>query len=48
MKVIGLLVLVVGIGLFIGNISGAFPTFPGLGWITIAIGGVIMRAGGDE
>jgi hypothetical protein len=48
MQVIGVIVLVAGIALFIGNVSGAFPTFPGLGWITIAIGGVIMRSGGDK
>ena len=47
MKLIGLLILIVGIFLFIGNISGMFRTFPGAGWITIAIGGVIMRAGGQ-
>ncbi|MEA2707611.1 MAG: hypothetical protein QOF78_212 [Phycisphaerales bacterium] len=48
MKVVGLLILVLGIGLFIGNISGAFPTFSGAGWITIIVGGAIMRADGGE
>ena len=48
MQALGLLVLIVGIGIFIGNVSGAFPTFPGLGWITIAVGGVMMRAGSND
>ena len=45
MKILGALVFIVGIGLFIGNISGAFRTFPGVGWITIAVGGIMFRAG---
>jgi hypothetical protein len=46
-KLLGGIVLVAGIGLFIGNVSGTFVTFPGLGWITIIIGGAIMKAGSD-
>jgi hypothetical protein len=45
LKILGGIVLVLGIGLFIGNVSGAYRTFPGAGWITIAIGGVMLRAG---
>jgi hypothetical protein len=46
-KNLGGIVLVAGIGLFIGNVSGAFVTFPGAGWITIIIGGAMLKAGGD-
>ena len=44
-KVLGAIVLVAGIGLFIGNVSGGFRTFPGAGYLTIALGGVMLRAG---
>jgi hypothetical protein len=44
-KVIGGLVLIAGIFLFIGNVSGGFRTFPGAGYLTIALGGVMLRAG---
>ncbi len=47
-KILGGIVLIVGIGIFIGNVSGTFVTFPGLGWITIIAGGAIMKAGGGE
>ena len=45
MKIAGGLIFVVGVGLFIGNVSHMFPTFPLAGWITMLIGGAIMRAG---
>lgn len=45
LNVIGLIILIVGIFLFIGNVSRAFPTFPLAGWATMAVGGIIMRAG---
>lgn len=38
MKVIGAVVFAAGVGIFAGNITGAFPTFPGLGYITILAG----------
>jgi hypothetical protein len=44
-KALGGIVLVAGIALFIGNVSGAFRTFPGAGWLTIALGGIMLRAG---
>jgi hypothetical protein len=44
-SILGLLILIAGIFLFIGNVSGMFRTFPLAGWITIVIGGAIMRAG---
>lgn len=44
-KIIGGLVFALGVFLFLGNVIGFFPTFPGLGYITIVIGGVIARRG---
>jgi hypothetical protein len=41
----GGLLLVVGIGLLIGNVTGIFPTFPFAGFIVMGIGGAIFRAG---
>lgn len=45
MKVVGGIVVAAGIALFIGNVTHQFYTFPFAGWITIAIGGAIMRSG---
>jgi len=45
MKALGLVVMVIGAGLLIGNVSGVFRTIPLAGGITIAIGAAIMRAG---
>jgi hypothetical protein len=45
LKVLGILVIIVGIGLWIGNVSGGFRTFPGVGYLTILIGGVMAKAG---
>ena len=45
MKAVGLIVFVLGIGLFIGNVTRVFPTFPLAGWATMAVGGVIMKSG---
>ena len=41
-KVIGGCVVALGFGLLIGNITGAFPTFPGAGFLVIIIGYAIM------
>ncbi len=46
MKVIGGIIFAVGVGLFVGNVSHQFVTFPLAGWITMAIGGMVMRSGG--
>lgn len=43
MKALGLIVFVIGLILFVGNISGALVTFPGLGYLTMALGGWIMK-----
>lgn len=45
MKILGMIIFGLGVGLFIGNVSRIFPTFPLAGYITMAIGGAIMRAG---
>ncbi|MBV9464283.1 MAG: hypothetical protein JO317_08655 [Verrucomicrobiae bacterium] len=45
LKALGALIFIVGIGLFIGNVSGKFPTFPGLGWLGMFIGGAVYRTG---
>ena len=45
MKLGGLVIFVIGIGLFIGNVSRLFPTFPLAGWATMAVGGAIMKSG---
>lgn len=42
---VGGLIVVVGALLWIGNVSGKFPTFPYAGYITIAIGGAIFAFG---
>ena len=47
MKVVGGIVFAVGIGLFIGNVSHQFVTFPLAGWATMAVGGIIMRSGSN-
>jgi hypothetical protein len=44
-SLLGGVVIALGICLFIGNITRIFPTFPLAGWLTIAIGGAIFRAG---
>ena len=44
-QIIGGLVFVLGAVLWCGNVIGFFPTFPGAGYITLAIGGALFRAG---
>ena len=45
LKVVGGVIFALGIGLFVGNVSRLFPTIPLAGWATMAIGGVIYKAG---
>lgn len=47
-QLLGGALFVAGVGLFIGNVSGTFRTFSGAGWITMAIGGAIWKAGSGE
>lgn len=46
--ILGGLIVVVGAGIWIGNVSGAFRTIPFLGWILILVGGAVVRAGINE
>jgi hypothetical protein len=41
----GGLVCLLGFGLFVGNLTGLFPTVPFAGFIVMALGGVIAGAG---
>jgi len=45
---IGVIIFVVGVILFIGNVSGWWPTFPYAGFITMAIGGFIARVSNED
>lgn len=43
LQIIGGIIFVVGVGLFVGNISGFFRTFPGAGYLTMALGGFLWK-----
>ncbi|HQR08525.1 MAG TPA: hypothetical protein PLN21_17000 [Gemmatales bacterium] len=43
--VLGGLILIVGAGLWLGNRTGFFPTFPFVGYLTMGLGGLIIAAG---
>ncbi|MGN6353232.1 MAG: hypothetical protein ACTHLB_07560 [Parafilimonas sp.] len=45
---LGIVLLLIGIILFIGNVSGWWPTFPFAGFITMSIGAGIMRLANDD
>ena len=47
MKVVGGLILAVGAALWIGNVSRQFVTFPFAGYLTMAVGGMCMKAGAN-
>jgi hypothetical protein len=42
---VGGIIFVIGVGLFGGNVSGMFVTFPFAGYIGMLIGGAIFGAG---
>jgi len=44
-KILGGAVIAVGAVLWCGNVFRFFPTFPLAGYLTMALGGVIMKAG---
>jgi hypothetical protein len=44
-KLLGGAIFVVGVGLFIGNVTGVFPSFPLAGFIVMGVGGAIWGAG---
>ena len=41
----GVIVIVIGAGLWIGNVTHAFPTFPLAGYLTMVVGGIIVKTG---
>jgi hypothetical protein len=45
LQFLGGLIFVVGIGLFLGNKTGLFPTFPFAGFIVMGVGGAIVGVG---
>jgi hypothetical protein len=47
MQAVGVIFLVVGFILLIGNVTSWWPSFPYAGFITISIGGLILRAADD-
>lgn len=47
-SLIGMLILLLGFILLIGNVSGWWPTFPFAGFITMAIGSLIIKLTKDE
>ena len=46
--IIGAIILFIGIILLIGNVSGWWPTFPYAGFITMGLGGLVMKISEDE
>ena len=48
LQLLGAVIFVIGIGLFIGNKTGVFPTLPFAGLIVMTIGTAIWRAGQDR
>jgi hypothetical protein len=46
--VIGILFLIIGIILLIGNVSGWWPTFPYAGFITMSLGILIIRVSNND
>jgi hypothetical protein len=45
MKVLGGLIIALGAFIWLGNVFHFFPTFPLLGYVTMVIGGAIMKKG---
>jgi len=48
MKIIGILVIILGIILWTGNVFGYFPTFPMAGYLTLLAGGWMTKAGSSN
>jgi hypothetical protein len=42
---LGVAIFVLGACLWIGNVSRIFPTFPLAGYLTMLVGGVVVKAG---
>jgi hypothetical protein len=47
-RLIGLIILLIGLVIFIGNISGRWPSFPLAGFITMGIGSLIIKFSSDD
>jgi hypothetical protein len=45
---IGALIVIIGFILLVGNVSGWWPTFPYAGFVTMGIGGLVMKLSDDE
>jgi len=45
---IGAVISFIGLILLIGNISGWWPSFPYAGFLTIGLGGLVMKITNDE
>lgn len=45
MRIIGFVVMAIGAVLWCGNVFHFFPTFPLAGYLTMAVGGFIMKKG---
>ena len=43
MQAVGVIFLIVGFILLIGNVTSWWPSFPYAGFITMSIGGLVMR-----
>lgn len=48
MQFLGVVAILAGIGLFIGNRTGAFPTIPFAGFAAMAIGSLILSSAGKR
>jgi hypothetical protein len=46
--VIGAIILIIGIILLIGNVTGWWPTFPYAGFITMGLGSLIIKISDDD
>ncbi|MEP7237621.1 MAG: hypothetical protein ABI685_07145 [Ferruginibacter sp.] len=46
--IVGVIFLIVGLILLIGNVSGWWPSFPYAGFITMALGSLIIKASEDD
>lgn len=45
MRVIGFLVFVLGASLWCGNVFRFFPTIPFAGYLTMLVGGMMLKSG---
>lgn len=45
MQILGGVIIAVGVVLLVGNVTGFLVTFPFAGYITIVVGGMVMKMG---